>query len=100
VAVMYAGRVVETADVAALFRAPAHPYTRGLLACVPRMGAGQAGTRLAAIPGQIASPLAPPPGCAFSPRCALAGADCAATMPALRATAPGHAARCLRADAA
>ena len=88
VVVMYSGRVVEEGDVHELFRAPRHPYTRGLLACLPRRAldddaASPTTRRLNAIPGQVASPLDPLPGCAFAPRCALVAAECAAAMPPL-----------------
>ena len=84
VMVMYAGRVLESGAVREVFRAPGHPYTSGLLACVPRLGRGRLGERLSAIPGAVASPFSPPPGCAFAPRCAAATAECDAGMPALR----------------
>ncbi|MCX7382198.1 MAG: ABC transporter ATP-binding protein [Alphaproteobacteria bacterium] len=96
VVVMYAGRVLETAPMRELFRAPGHPYTRGLMSCVPRLGRGRLGERLMAIPGTVASPLAPPPGCAFAPRCDLTGADCVAGMPDLLPPAAGRQVRCLR----
>ena len=96
VVVMYAGRVLEAAPMRELFRAPGHPYTRGLMSCVPRLGRGRLGERLTAIPGTVASPLAPPPGCAFAPRCALAGADCTAGMPDLLPAAAVRQVRCLR----
>jgi oligopeptide/dipeptide ABC transporter ATP-binding protein len=103
VAVMYCGRVVEEGGVRDLFRAPRHPYTRGLLACLPtRALANEAGgtpRRLSAIPGQVASPLDPPPGCAFAPRCALADDRCDATMPPLDAVAATRRVRCLKAFA-
>ena len=103
VVVMYAGRVVESAPVRALFAAPAHPYTQGLLACLPGK-ARSPGTprpaRLFVIRGQVASPLAPPPGCAFEPRCDQAIAACRATMPELLSTGAGREARCIRAVAA
>ena len=90
VAVMYAGRIVEAAPVHALFAQPEHPYTRGLLACLPgvarqRAGGMVAGQRpkLVAIPGQVSSPLSPPPGCAFAPRCAQRMAGCDSLMPSL-----------------
>ncbi len=79
VAVMYGGRVVETAPVADLFDAPRHPYTRALLASMPGQAAGR--RRLAEIPGASPDPSDPPSGCPFHPRCALADAGCAAVMP-------------------
>ena len=92
VAVMYAGRVVESASVHALFANPAHPYTRGLLACLPGIARKLAGPvvagqrpKLTAIPGQVSSPLSPPPGCAFAPRCAQRQSVCDVSMPVLAA---------------
>jgi oligopeptide/dipeptide ABC transporter ATP-binding protein len=97
VAVMYAGRVVEEGDVRALFKNPKHPYTRGLLACMPHLGQGKGeSARLEAIPGNVPSPTARPSGCAFAPRCAHAEPACAAAEPALEQVEPGHAARCRR----
>jgi oligopeptide/dipeptide ABC transporter ATP-binding protein len=102
VVVMYNGRVVEEGGVHALFKAPRHPYTRGLLACLPRRAlddeAAMAMTtrRLNAIPGQVANPLDPLPGCAFAPRCALALPECSAAMPPLAAIAAGQRSRCIR----
>jgi len=104
VVVLYAGRVVESAPVRPLFAQPAHPYTQGLLACLPGKAGHRAGStggnagprRLFAIRGQVSSPLAPPPGCAFEPRCDQAIAECSAAMPALRANAPDRQARCIR----
>jgi len=107
VAVMYAGRIVESAPVHALFAQPEHPYTRGLLACLPGVArrhavavAGQR-PRLVAIPGQVSSPLAPPPGCAFAPRCERRIAACDARMPALSDGGEDGASRrvrCIRAN--
>lgn len=67
VVVMYAGRVMEMAGVKELFGDPLHPYTRGLLGSIPRLGTGK--TRLSAIPGTVPSPFAHPQGCKFHPRC-------------------------------
>ena len=101
VAVMYAGRIVESAPVHDLFAKPEHPYTRGLLACLPgvaRRQEGAAGSgrrRLTAIAGQVSSPLAPPPGCAFAPRCTRQQADCNAAMPTLENTSAQRRVRCI-----
>jgi oligopeptide/dipeptide ABC transporter ATP-binding protein len=67
VAVMYAGRMVESGPVKQIYNSPAHPYTRALLESIPRIGEGR--ERLTAIDGQPPDPSAPPPGCAFHPRC-------------------------------
>lgn len=100
VAVMYAGRIVETAAVGPLFVAPQHPYTRGLLACLPSMAvrgsAAKSRPRLTAISGQVCSPFEPPPGCAFAPRCALHIAACDTAMPPLAALGNDRQVRCIR----
>ncbi|MEP6875686.1 MAG: ABC transporter ATP-binding protein [Burkholderiales bacterium] len=98
VVVMYAGRVVESAPVRPLFATPAHPYTQGLLACLPGKAhaAGQPKPkRLFAIRGQVSSPLAPPPGCAFEPRCDQALTACTQAMPSLIDIADSRQARCV-----
>jgi oligopeptide/dipeptide ABC transporter ATP-binding protein len=100
VVVMYSGRVVEEGEVHLLFRRPRHPYTRGLLECLPRRALDDESTmarrRLNAIPGQVASPLDPLPGCAFAPRCALVLPECSAAMPPLVALPAGQGSRCIR----
>ncbi|MEM7566378.1 MAG: ABC transporter ATP-binding protein, partial [Pseudomonadota bacterium] len=79
VAVMYAGRVVETGPVEAIFRVPAHPYTQGLLSAT--VGLDADAHRLVSIPGRPPDPRALPPGCPFAPRCPLADARCRETPP-------------------
>ena len=91
VLVMYAGRVVEEASVATLFRAPAHPYTRGLIECLPRLDGNG---RLGAIAGMMPGLRALPSGCRFHPRCPIAEPRCAAETPALRPLATGRAVAC------
>jgi oligopeptide/dipeptide ABC transporter ATP-binding protein len=90
--VMYAGRVIESGDAADVLKRPGHPYTRALLDALPRPGAG-AQTELRSIPGVPASPLDPPPGCAFHPRCPLAVEACRAEVPGLVARSD-HAVAC------
>ena len=94
VLVMYSGQVLEQAPAAALFDRPAHPYTRGLLACVPSLEADL--PRLHAIAGSLPDPAHRPPGCRFAPRCALHVPDCDAAVPPLHDVAPAHAAACIR----
>ena len=98
VAVMYAGRKVEEAKTAALFRRPRHPYTLGLMGSVPRLGSAAAAARrrLAEIPGTVASIREEIRGCAFAPRCPLADARCHAEAPPLAEEEPGHWAACWR----
>ena len=92
VAVLYLGRLVEVAARDALFARPAHPYTQALLDAVPRIGRRRA--RGAAIRGEMPSPLAPPPGCVFHPRCPKAQPVCRTDPPRLRDLAAGQAAAC------
>ncbi len=94
VLVMYAGRVVERAPAAALFTAPLHPYTPGLLASLP--DAKRRGRRLAAIPGAVPDPRRAISGCAFQARCALADEACLAGPPALAPRGPGRLAACIK----
>jgi peptide/nickel transport system ATP-binding protein len=95
VVVMYAGRVVERAPVQALFDAPQHPYTIGLLGSIPRLDAQR--TRLAAIEGQVPSPLRQTGGCSFAERCPFADAQCRAAAPELRAVGVQHESACWKA---
>lgn len=81
VAVLYAGQIVEQAGAADLFATPAHPYTRGLLATLPRLGQPAARGRLPVLPGQPAEPAARPAGCAFHPRCPQAMTVCSSEEP-------------------
>ncbi len=97
VVIMYLGRIVEEAPVDEVFRRPNHPYTRALLAEVPRIDAR--GQRFTALKGEMPSPLSPPSGCHFHPRCPHAMPRCAAEAPALRTIAPGHRSACHLNDA-
>ncbi|MCB8838346.1 ABC transporter ATP-binding protein [Aurantimonas sp. VKM B-3413] len=91
-AVMYAGRIVESGSVADVFAEPHHPYTRGLLGSVPRGGAER--TMLTSIEGTPPSLAAIPPGCAFAPRCGFATARCREERPVLDPFAPGRMVSC------
>ncbi len=95
VAVMYAGRIVETASTAALFRNPRMPYTVGLLGSIPRMD-GPPRAPLIPIVGAPPAMHALPPGCSFAPRCPVAIDACRTTEPPLTETDPGQAAACIR----
>jgi peptide/nickel transport system ATP-binding protein len=92
VAIMYLGRVVETGPVGAVFAEPAHPYTRGLIEAVPRLDRRRAA--FYPVRGEMPSPLDPPPGCHFHPRCPQAMLRCRGETPVLREVAPGRAAAC------
>jgi len=97
VAVMYTGKVVESAEVKELFANPLHPYTAGLLRSLPKLGRDQekqGRPRLQAIPGLVPSPLDLPPGCPYQDRCPLVKPHCREEMPALEEKRPGHWARC------
>src|SRR5882762_9400826 len=92
VAVMYAGRIVESGPVSRIFNAPAHPYTEALLNSIPRMG--DSAQRLTAIEGQPPDLAALPPGCAFAPRCAKAFDRCRVEAPPEFRPGGGRTARC------
>ncbi|MEM7081025.1 MAG: ABC transporter ATP-binding protein [Pseudomonadota bacterium] len=96
VIVMYAGEKIEEADVGSLFAAPQHPYTRGLLASVPRLGASVDGAseRLTEIPGIVPALNDRPPGCAFAPRCHRASEQCRQHAPELAAHSADHQVAC------
>jgi peptide/nickel transport system ATP-binding protein len=92
VLIMYLGRIVESAPAREVFARPNHPYSQALLAEVPRIEARK--RRFTAIKGEIPSPLAPPSGCHFHPRCPHAMPRCADVAPRLREIAPGHRSAC------
>lgn len=97
VLVMYAGRKVEEADVAELFANPKHPYTKGLMNAVPKLGrarSGQASAKLAEIPGRVPDLTQPLKGCVFAPRCFRAEDVCTRIDPALVEKSAGHFAAC------
>ncbi|HKN09091.1 MAG TPA: ABC transporter ATP-binding protein [Pseudomonadota bacterium] len=101
VVVMYGGRKVEEAPVAALFARPRHPYTRALLGCVPRLRSSLSGNgkaRLAEIEGVVPSLKEAIPGCIFAPRCAHASQQCRQSYPPLEEKAAGHWVACWKAD--
>jgi oligopeptide/dipeptide ABC transporter ATP-binding protein len=101
VAVMYLGRIVEIADVETVYRRPLHPYTRLLLNAIPLPDPGlEAAREEPELQGDPPSPIAPPPGCHFHPRCPMARQPrCGTEDPTLREIAPGHFAACHFADA-
>jgi peptide/nickel transport system ATP-binding protein len=97
VGVMYAGELVEEGTVRNVFSAPRHPYTRGLLDCLPTLGRDKHSAALRSIPGQVGSPLARLPGCAFAPRCGFAEPGRCTTAPiAPRELAADHRVQCVR----
>ncbi len=93
VAIMYAGRIVESAGAKQLFAEPRHPYTQGLLKCLPHLEIDQA--KLKVIKGQVPDLIDLPPGCSFQPRCQFAEEKCSREFPPLREVAEGHRVACL-----
>jgi oligopeptide/dipeptide ABC transporter ATP-binding protein len=96
VAVMYAGRLVEAGPVRQIYNAPAHPYTQALLESIPRLGDSR--KRLTAIDGQPPDPAAPPPGCAFHPRCPKVMDRCRSEAPPEFRVADAQTSRCWLSD--
>jgi oligopeptide transport system ATP-binding protein len=93
VMVMYLGRVVEMAEAKAVVRTPLHPYTQALVSAVPVVDPDSKRRRIV-LPGDVPSPIDPPPGCPFHPRCPLAEKKCREQVPTLREVKPGHWAAC------
>jgi peptide/nickel transport system ATP-binding protein len=92
---MYAGRIVEMGKADEMFRAASHPYTQRLIVAIPHLSGGR---ELVGITGRAPAPGHHPPGCSFAPRCTFAQARCADEVPELRAIAPLHLVRCVRAE--
>jgi oligopeptide/dipeptide ABC transporter ATP-binding protein len=94
IVVLYAGRVCEAADTLSLFEKPMHPYTVGLLTCVPHLALQT--DKLEAIPGNIPNLIEPPSGCRFHPRCKYAVRRCSQELPEAVEVDKGHLSACLR----
>jgi oligopeptide/dipeptide ABC transporter ATP-binding protein len=94
VAVMYGGHIVETGPIEAIYNAPQHPYTRGLLESIPRLESAGRATRLPGIPGVPPDPTESLPGCVFRPRCRYAQPGCDSISMALQPVSPGHETAC------
>jgi len=94
VAVMYAGKIVEEADVATIFKNPLHPYTRGLMKSVPRIDESGGMRRLAEVPGLVPNLYNLPPGCSFFDRCSVGSEKCRTVNAKLFAVDAGHSVSC------
>jgi oligopeptide/dipeptide ABC transporter ATP-binding protein len=90
---MYLGRIVESGDAKSVCRAPKHPYTQALLSAVPQVDPDSKRQRII-LSGDPPSPIHPPGGCPFHPRCPVAESRCRTDVPALREIAPGRHAAC------
>jgi oligopeptide/dipeptide ABC transporter ATP-binding protein len=98
VAVMYLGRIVEITDSQTLYKNPLHPYTKALLSAVPIADPFVEESRERIIlHGEVPSPMNPPPGCTFNPRCWLASDECRQAIPPLRDMGDGHEVACIKA---
>lgn len=95
VAVMYLGQIVEMADADELYKNPKHPYTKALLSAIPIPDPKPRPERII-LTGDVPSPIAPPPGCYFNPRCPIATEECRQTKPELEEKSSAHFARCIK----
>jgi oligopeptide/dipeptide ABC transporter ATP-binding protein len=91
--VMYLGKIVELGESKAVVHTPKHPYTQALVSAVPQIDPAAQKARIV-LTGEVPSPIDPPSGCPFHPRCPLAEARCRSDLPALREISPGHWAAC------
>ncbi|RYZ84880.1 MAG: dipeptide ABC transporter ATP-binding protein [Proteobacteria bacterium] len=96
VAVMYLGKIVEHAEAEELYRNPKHPYTRALLSAIPVPDPRKQKEERIILTGDVPSPINPPSGCHFHPRCPMCIEDCRTIVPPLEPKAPGHVAACIR----
>jgi len=96
--VMYAGGIVEHGEVNAIFKEPLHPFTRGLLATIPRLDLSGGSFKFESIPGEPPNPMHPIPGCTFHPRCRYAKPMCSEKEPQLKEIKPKHSVACLQID--